>query len=527
MYGDHLYDKHDFDGAVRQYSRTIGHVEPSYVIRRFLDAQRMKHLTTYLEALHEKSAATSEHTTLLLNCYTKLKDVKKLDQFIRGGLRPTSTPETALAAAAAATPTIISSSSVSGEVMSTIQQKLKSAAASSSSWSISNVFGKKKNESATNISSSGTNNLTTMANPLDNESHDNNNSSQSKQQLNNLTFDVETAIRVLQSNYPQQALALAEKHKEHHWYLKIQLDHISYVSDEELLKPQDRARLEDALAYITKLEFAEAEANLRKYGRTLVTHLPESTTEVLKALCTGRYAPLGMPAESSSSGTSQKSDAAEFIHLYVAHPKFLRTFLEYIVEADQAAMSPQIGNTLLELILQEDTVESTPESSSTSSVNRRSTTSSESTTADSVMRLLTNPKVKYDQDHALILCQILDVPQAIKYLYEKLHMHHMLMEQFMQANASESVMDEVRKHGHQDANMCLLALQYFADHRGDAKKQSQDHHELEEILDFLETHHQHIIPPLQVIQVLSETKHPLPLSVIRRYVVVSCDIGWC
>ena len=26
--------------------------------------------------------ATEEHTTLLLNCYTKLKDVSKLDEFI-------------------------------------------------------------------------------------------------------------------------------------------------------------------------------------------------------------------------------------------------------------------------------------------------------------------------------------------------------------------------------------------------------------------------------------------------------------
>ena len=38
MYGDHLYEKGDFEGAIAQYAYTIGHVEPSYVIRRFLDA---------------------------------------------------------------------------------------------------------------------------------------------------------------------------------------------------------------------------------------------------------------------------------------------------------------------------------------------------------------------------------------------------------------------------------------------------------------------------------------------------------
>ena len=73
----------DFDGAMSQYLRTVGYVEPSYVIRKFLDAQRIHNLTEYLEGLHEKGKANSDHTTLLLNCYTKLKDVNKLDSFLR------------------------------------------------------------------------------------------------------------------------------------------------------------------------------------------------------------------------------------------------------------------------------------------------------------------------------------------------------------------------------------------------------------------------------------------------------------
>ncbi|XP_065843977.1 vacuolar protein sorting-associated protein 11 homolog [Oscarella lobularis] len=83
QYGDHLYTKGDHDGAIKQYVKTIEHLEPSYVIRRFLDAQRIHNLTTYLEALHEKSLATTDHTTLLLNCYTKLKNVDKMDGFIK------------------------------------------------------------------------------------------------------------------------------------------------------------------------------------------------------------------------------------------------------------------------------------------------------------------------------------------------------------------------------------------------------------------------------------------------------------
>jgi len=77
-YGDHLYQKADYDGAMTQYLSTIGKLEPSYVIRKFLDAQRIHNLTSYLQALHHKRLATGEHTTLLLNCYTRLKDVDEL-----------------------------------------------------------------------------------------------------------------------------------------------------------------------------------------------------------------------------------------------------------------------------------------------------------------------------------------------------------------------------------------------------------------------------------------------------------------
>lgn len=36
-----------------------------------------------MEELHEHQKATSDHTTLLLNCYAKLKDVEKLEEFIK------------------------------------------------------------------------------------------------------------------------------------------------------------------------------------------------------------------------------------------------------------------------------------------------------------------------------------------------------------------------------------------------------------------------------------------------------------
>ena len=34
QYGDHLYAKGDYDGAMQQFMKTIGHVQASYVIRK-------------------------------------------------------------------------------------------------------------------------------------------------------------------------------------------------------------------------------------------------------------------------------------------------------------------------------------------------------------------------------------------------------------------------------------------------------------------------------------------------------------
>lgn len=88
-YGDYLYQKGDYDTAMQQYLRAIDNTEPSQIIRKFLDNQRIKNLIDYLEELHEHHKATSDHTTLLLNCYAKLKDVEKLENFIKqpGDLR--------------------------------------------------------------------------------------------------------------------------------------------------------------------------------------------------------------------------------------------------------------------------------------------------------------------------------------------------------------------------------------------------------------------------------------------------------
>ncbi|KAF4318486.1 hypothetical protein BBO99_00007163 [Phytophthora kernoviae] len=427
MYGDHLYQKGDYDGSLRQYVRTIGHVEPSYVIRRFLDAQRIHNLTAYLEALHEKAFANAEHTTLLLNCYTKLKDVKKLDKFIQ----------------------------------------------------LDEVIDAKKTNGTKSGSDSG---MTTPRGAG----------------ASNLNFDVETAISVLWENYPQHALTLAKKHEEHSWYLKIQLDHISYVDSEDsvALSENEKERVADALEYIEHLSFSEADSNLRKYGRTLVTHLPGPTTELLKRLCTGKFVP-GSP--------SLKSDPGDFLHLFVSHRAQLKEFLQYIVEVETVS-NTSIGNTLLEMVLSDDDEDGEN--------GKRSIEEKE----EAVLRILDNPRVKYDEDHALIHLQMHGMKKGKRYLYNKLHMYHMLVQFHIEENDDQSILEEVRKHGDKDPNLWSLALKYFAE-RGPLPKgatSGEEWKELKQLLALIDTNP--AIPPLQVVQVLSQSRE-LPVSVIKQYVV--------
>ncbi|KAH0827300.1 hypothetical protein J3R83DRAFT_3923 [Lanmaoa asiatica] len=82
-HGDYLYEKGDYDGAMKEYLQTIGGVRGSYVVRKFLTANLTPLLMLYLQELHTHGLANAEHTTLLLNTYAKVGDVAKVDAFVR------------------------------------------------------------------------------------------------------------------------------------------------------------------------------------------------------------------------------------------------------------------------------------------------------------------------------------------------------------------------------------------------------------------------------------------------------------
>ncbi|KAH8849919.1 Vacuolar protein sorting-associated protein 11 like [Schistosoma japonicum] len=87
-YADHLYKQKEYDAAIREYIKTIGKLEASFVIQRFLEGSHILQLTLYLEALRDQNLSISDHLILLLNCYCRLQDEDKIEQFVTPPICP-------------------------------------------------------------------------------------------------------------------------------------------------------------------------------------------------------------------------------------------------------------------------------------------------------------------------------------------------------------------------------------------------------------------------------------------------------
>ena len=77
-WGDSLHQKGDHVEAAEKYIKTIGFLEPSYVIHKLLKGQRIQALTLYLEEIENQQKSRSGHRNLLISCYAKSKEVEKL-----------------------------------------------------------------------------------------------------------------------------------------------------------------------------------------------------------------------------------------------------------------------------------------------------------------------------------------------------------------------------------------------------------------------------------------------------------------
>jgi hypothetical protein len=105
-HAEHLYRKGDFSAAMDQYIYTIGSLESSHVIFRYLDAPKIPLLAKYLEELRSRDLATPVHNELLRTCYLKLNDneaAEKIAAFASSAAH-TSSSATSLVSSLAHTP---------------------------------------------------------------------------------------------------------------------------------------------------------------------------------------------------------------------------------------------------------------------------------------------------------------------------------------------------------------------------------------------------------------------------------------
>ena len=73
-YAEHLYRRGDYASAMDQYVLTIGSLEASHVVFRYLDAPKLPLAVRYLEELGARGLAGNVHMELLRTCYLKLGD---------------------------------------------------------------------------------------------------------------------------------------------------------------------------------------------------------------------------------------------------------------------------------------------------------------------------------------------------------------------------------------------------------------------------------------------------------------------
>lgn len=413
--------------------------------------------------MHSQGLATSDHTTLLLNCYTKLKAVTQLDKFIK-----------------------------------------------------TDSFAS--------------------------------------------TFDLETAINVCRkAGFHDHAVYLAEKFGDHNVYLRIQLE--------------DAHEYAKVVRYVRQLSPTEAESNLKTYGKTLLDHLPDETTQLLIDLCTGNLYSVPDPVRAPSSPsngnasnaylggfttlmpnfgvssppTSVKSatlqptatspvpsaspingmrkykppSARTFSPTFVDHPIQFTRFLEALVSSwgysldggktyapmelpdVEAADQKSVWNTLVELYLGESGMDHLQ--------GEVAKTKERMLRREKAMRILKTPKIPIDENQALILCFLANFTDGVVYLYERMCMYEDILRFHMSRDDTQKVISSLHKYGPKQPHLYPLTLTYFT---SSPTTLDASRSELLEVLAHIDE--EGLMPPLQVIQALGQSGFAT-VGMVREY----------
>ncbi|KAJ3107659.1 Vacuolar protein sorting-associated protein 11 [Phlyctochytrium planicorne] len=477
-YADYLYSKNDFDGATTQYMHTIGSLEPSYVIRKFLDAQRIHNLTGYLQGLHDKGLANEDHTTLLINCYTKQKDMARLDVFIKG-----------------------SGGDASFDVETAMRVCRQAGYFDHALW-LAKKFGKhmqclqilvedlKRFEEAVEYVGS--------LDPLEQET-----------ELKRYGFVLVTELpeettKVLVRLCTSGIVVTGPKRRSVGGGRLRAMASFSIDDESEGTHAGEGGEA-------TPLLYLKAEDFLHLY-----VNRPDWCVRFLERVLEARW---GISFDIKGKGVVGK----EFSGREATSE-----------EGEDQGSLEAICNTVLELLvgplggtqtLADDNVgDSTPTPRTAEKKAAAALTAALVETflgtkderEAKALKLLTHPKAKYDLDQALVICYSNQFREGTLYLYEKLERYSDIVRYHIDADDHTSVVSACKKYGEIDSNLWPQALTFFADRGTGIAGRTEAQSNLTEVLDAIDR--KNLMPPLKVLEILGRNSG-VTVGMVRDYVV--------
>ncbi|KAI0771073.1 hypothetical protein BD413DRAFT_663912 [Trametes elegans] len=488
QYGDHLYSKGDYDNAMQQYIQTIRYVQPSYVIRKFLDAQRIHNLVTYLQELHSLGLANSDHTTLLLNTYTKLKDVARLDSFIkRESLRTSATGD---------------QDELPFDLDTAIRVCRQAGYFEHASY-LAKKYERHEDYLRIQIEDAGNyKDALTYLRRLGAEAAESNLARYGRAMLDNLPeettdllIDICTSLAPLPVEADEPEAAPAKQASGGPSYLSyLALNRASTTST-----PSPTDQTPTATAHTNGTKGQDALVRRESERDRSRTSTPPPGTQTTAA-----------PATTRANSVKRPSPRLYFAH-FVDHPNHFVRFLETVarrrwgqtventaeplpVEADpdadeQAEQRDQaaVWNTLFELYL-------APPGSSDASAE----------TNPKALAVLENTRLPYDPTHALILCSTRGFTPGLVLLWERMGMHEDVIRFFMDrdqagdAGASAEVVRRLAQYGPGRPQLYPLVLRFLTSTPALLARHRADVGDVLRVIDG-----EKIMPPVSVVQVLS------------------------
>ncbi|KAL7283850.1 hypothetical protein ACG7TL_003290 [Trametes sanguinea] len=479
QYGDHLYAKGDYDNAMQQYIQTIGHVQPSYVIRK-----RIHNLVTYLQELHSLGLANSDHTTLLLNTYTKLKDVSRLDSFIkRESLRTSADGE---------------KDELPFDLDTAIRVCRQAGYFEHASY-LAKKYERHEDYLRIQIEDAGNyKDALLYLRRLGAEAAESNLARYGRAMLNNLPeettdllIDICTSLSPLSIESDEQEVAPAKQSSGGPSYL-------SYLALNRASVASSSSPAENSPSGTQTNGAKVPEATLRRDSvhEDSRTSTPPPTTPTTAA-----------PTKARAAAVKRPSPRLYFAH-FVDHPNHFVRFLETVarrrwgqavdntseplpVEADpnaddQAEQRDQaaVWNTLFELYLTQ--------------------TSSDTGSNTKALAVLQNPRLPYDPTHALILCSTRGFTPGLVLLWERMGMQEDVIRFFMDRHqdgdpdASGEVVRRLDQYGPGRPQLYPLVLRFLTSTPALLTKHREDVVRVLKVID-----EEKIMPPVSVVQVLS------------------------